>query len=81
MNIPCKNCLVLAICKSRINSNSDSHYFGWTILYNKCDLFEDYYNFYLTQTVYQYGKVDLALKDLFGKNYKVADKLENMDFS
>ena len=76
MNIPCKNCLVLAMCKARINKNNNSYqYFGWTILYERCDLFEGYYNFYLSQTKYHYGKLDLELKKLFGENYKIANDL------
>ena len=79
MNIPCKNCIVLAICKGKINDYSQYQNFGWTILYDRCSLFEDYYSFYLSQTVHHYGKVDLELKKIFGKHYKIQTDLENMD--
>jgi hypothetical protein len=65
MNVPCKNCLVLAMCKGRINDYSQYQNFGWTILYDRCSLFEDYY------TVHYCGKVDLELKKIFGKHYRI----------
>ena len=71
MNIPCKNCLVLAMCKGRINNSDNSNSYGygwitpgWVTLYNVCNLFKDCYNYS--------SKADLDLKKIFGKNYIIS---------
>lgn len=49
MKIPCKNCLVLSMCRSRKIEVIDYSINRLFSLYRDCSLFRDYYNFYVSQ--------------------------------
>lgn len=45
MEIPCKNCIVFAICKAKLSEQykiKKGGYVGWTILRSSCSLFYDF---------------------------------------
>lgn len=69
-DIPCKNCILFAMCRSQLHPV----FHGYVVLSNKCSILRKFLNQYNNKTFLARNKtfltLDDKLKELFGEKYR-----------
>lgn len=74
MKTPCKDCLILPICKNRILLKKHMHGSSSAILYVSCGKFRDCFEFYRSQGLSFATEFEKVNKKIFGSNYNSIER-------